>query len=81
MTLTINAKELRARLGDVVARVKRGTRYTVLYRSAPAFDIVPVGQLPIQHGEIENDSLFKAEPVGASKGGDAALKHDEILYR
>ena len=39
----INAKQLRARLKEVVAKVRHGERFTVLYRSRPAFDIVPVG--------------------------------------
>ena len=39
----INAKQLRARLKEVVEKVRHGERFTVLYRSRPAFDIVPVG--------------------------------------
>ncbi len=42
MDQTINAKELRARLPEPVRRVRRGERFTVLYRSRPAFRIVPV---------------------------------------
>ena len=39
----INAKELRATLKEVVEGVHSGRRYTVLYRSRPAFRIGPVG--------------------------------------
>lgn len=39
---TINAKTLRAELPDVVARVRKGARFTVLHRSRPAFRIVPI---------------------------------------
>lgn len=37
MDKTINAKELRASLPRIVERVRRGERFTVLYRSRPAF--------------------------------------------
>ena len=43
MNVPINAKRLRATLPDVVERVRKGTRFTVIYRSRPAFQIVPVG--------------------------------------
>ena len=42
MNVPINAKRLRATLPDVVERVRKGTRFTVIYRSRPAFQIVPV---------------------------------------
>ncbi len=45
---TINAKTLRANLPAVVERVRKGARYAVLYRSRPAFRIVPVeGDEPV----------------------------------
>ena len=40
MNVPINAKRLRATLPDVVERVRKGTRFTVIYRSRPAFQIV-----------------------------------------
>jgi len=47
MDTTINAKHLRATLPDVVSRVRKGARFTVLYRIRPAFRIVPgVGDRP-----------------------------------
>ena len=44
MNVPINAKRLRATLRDVVERVRKGTRCTVIYRSRPAFQIVPVDE-------------------------------------
>ena len=41
--VSINAKRLRGSLPEVVQRVRKGTRFTVIYRSRPAFQIVPVG--------------------------------------
>ena len=77
----ISAKQLRERLKDVVENVKHGRRYTVLYRSQPAFDIVPVGGPSIETVPLESDPLYQAPPVGASAAGDAAARHDEVLYR
>ena len=77
----ISAKQLRERLRDVVESVKHGRRYTVLYRSQPAFDIVPVGGPPIENVPLESDSLYQAPPVGSSTSGDVAARHDEVLYR
>ena len=81
MAEIINAKQLRARLKEVVSKVREGERFTVLYRSRPAFDIVPVGSPPIQSTPLEADPLYQAPPVGASESGDAAARHDEVLYR
>ena len=81
MPEVISAKQLRGRLQDVVEKVKHGGRFTVLYRSRPAFDIVPVGNPPIESAPLESDPLYRASPVGSSKSGDAARRHDEVLYR
>ena len=43
--ISINAKRLRGSLPEVVERVRKGTRFTVIYRSRPAFQIVPVDAL------------------------------------
>ena len=80
MTETISAKELRAQLHKVVEKARRGTRFTVYYRSKPAFDIVPVGNPGSNSVPLESDSLFEAPPVGASETGDAARSHDDLLY-
>lgn len=81
MAKVINAKHLRAHLREVVAQVRKGSRFVVLYRSRPAFEIVPVGSLATAASDLESDPLYNAEPVGSSAGGDASLRHDEVLYR
>ena len=77
----ISAKQLRERLRDVVENVKHGRRYTVLYRSQPAFDIVPVGTPSAESIPLEADPMYQAPPVGSSRSGEAAARHDEVLYR
>ncbi|MDE0404969.1 MAG: hypothetical protein OXI53_06625 [Nitrospira sp.] len=77
----ISAKQLRERLYDVVEKVRHGKRFTVLYRSRPAFDIVPVDSPPLDSIPLESDTLYQAQAVGASESGDAAARHDEVLYR
>jgi len=80
MSDTISAKELRATLPKVVARVRKGARYTVLYRSRPAFRIVPVGASAEAPGPLEDDPLYQAKPVGRSGDGRTAADHDATLY-
>jgi antitoxin (DNA-binding transcriptional repressor) of toxin-antitoxin stability system len=80
MNVPINAKRLRATLPDVVERVRKGTRFTVIYRSRPAFQIVPVddkGRAPIS---LADDTLYHAAPVGSSDDGRTSTDHDAILY-
>ena len=77
----ISAKQLREQLQDVVDKVRRGGRFTVLYRSRPAFDIVPVGSPPIDSVPLKSEPLYQAPPVGSSESGEAATRHDEVLYR
>lgn len=80
MNESINAKRLRGSLPDVVERVRRGARFTVIYRSRPAFQIVPVddpGQSPLA---LDDDPLYRARPVGRSRDGRVAAEHDEQLY-
>lgn len=81
MDITINAKRLRASLPDVVARVRRGDRVTVIYRSTPAFQIVPLDDIDTPQAALAEDPLYRAEPVGRSVDGKTAVDHDEILYR
>lgn len=76
----ISAKQLRERLKEVVDTVRHSGRFTVLYRSRPAFDIVPVGAPSLDSLPLESDPLYRARPVGASDAGDAARRHDEVLY-
>lgn len=77
----INAKELRASLPEVVARVRKGERLTVLYRSRPAFQIIPIGESTDVPGDPTEDSLYGAKALGASKDGRTAADHDDLLYR
>ncbi len=80
MSKTINAKELRATLPGVVRRVRAGERILVLYRSRPAFRIVPVED-PVGAGvPLEQDPLFRAKAVGRSRDGRSAAEHDAVLY-
>jgi len=80
MNVSINAKRLRASLPEVVERVRKGTRFTIIYRSRPAFQIVPVTEeeSPVPLGD---DPLYRAEPVGRSSDGRSAAEHDAVLYR
>ena len=80
MNVTINAKRLRATLPDVVERVRKGTRFTVIYRSRPAFQIVPVGDEASTAMSLSDDPLYRAQPVGASRDGRTSVDHDSILY-
>jgi prevent-host-death family protein len=77
---TINAKTLRANLPAVVERVRKGARYTVIYRSRPAFRIVPVEGDEQVPGELEDDPLYRARALGASTDGKSAADHDAVLY-
>jgi antitoxin (DNA-binding transcriptional repressor) of toxin-antitoxin stability system len=81
MNVVINTKELRASLPELVAKVRRGARFTVLYRSRPAFQMVPVeadlGTLP----PLKSDPLYRAKSVGRSTDGCSASGHDQLLYR
>ncbi|MCU0788633.1 MAG: hypothetical protein MUC91_10665 [Verrucomicrobia bacterium] len=80
MNTLINAKELRASLPEVVEKVRRGARFTVLYRSRPAFQLVPVDSPDVAPESLERDSLYRAEPVGRSTDGRPAADHDSLLY-
>jgi prevent-host-death family protein len=76
----INAKELRASLPSVVRRVRGGERITVIYRSRPAFQIVPLESVRVDDSPLEADPLFRAEAVGRSSDGRSAAEHDSLLY-
>jgi len=80
MNATINAKQLRASLPEVVEKVRRGARFTVLYRSRPAFQVVPIDAPPGAAGDLESDPLYRAKPLGRSSDGRAAADHDAFLY-
>ncbi len=81
MERTINAKQLRASLPETVRRVRRGERFTVLYRSRPAFRIVPVEEGPDETAApLAEDPIYRARAVGRSSDGRASKNHDRILY-
>ena len=80
MNTIINAKELRASLPKVVEKVRRGARYTVLYRSRPAFQLVPIDAAAGALGDLKDDPLYHAKPLGHSTDGRRAADHDSILY-
>ena len=80
MTTSINAKQLRASLPDVVRRVRKGARFTVIYRSRAAFQIVPVDDTGLAQVALEDDTLYRAEAVGRSGDGLTAADHDKLLY-
>jgi antitoxin (DNA-binding transcriptional repressor) of toxin-antitoxin stability system len=80
MNVTINTKQLRASLPKLVERVRRGARFTVIYRSRPAFQIVPVDATEAARTPLEADPLYRARPVGRSSDGRSASEHDAILY-
>ena len=52
MNIIINAKQLRASLPKLIESVGRGARYTVLYRSRSAFQIVPVDEADTSRGAL-----------------------------
>jgi antitoxin (DNA-binding transcriptional repressor) of toxin-antitoxin stability system len=80
MNTVINAKELRAGLPKVVEQVRRGARFTVLYRSRPAFQVIPVHASDDSVGALNDDPLYRAKPLGRSADGRSAADHDELLY-
>jgi prevent-host-death family protein len=80
MNTLINAKELRATLPAVVEKVRRGARYTVVYRSRPAFQLIPVDDSPTPVGNAAGDPLYRAAALGRSTDGRTAGDHDQVLY-
>ena len=80
MNTVINAKELRSGLPQVVRKVRRGMRFTVLYRSRPAFQVVPVDAAENPTGKVAEDPLYHARPLGRSVDGRSAADHDALLY-
>jgi antitoxin (DNA-binding transcriptional repressor) of toxin-antitoxin stability system len=80
MNTVINAKELRSALPEVVRKVRRGLRFTVLYRSRPAFQVIPVDAAETPTGDVANDPLYRAKPLGQSVDGASAADHDGLLY-
>jgi len=80
MQKTINTKELRASLPAIVEGIKRGERFTVLYRSRPAFRIVPLDDVERVICPLSKDPLYGAGALGGYMDGSSAADHDAILY-
>ncbi|MDZ7699978.1 MAG: type II toxin-antitoxin system prevent-host-death family antitoxin [Deltaproteobacteria bacterium] len=80
MKTIINTKELRATLPKIVESVRRGKQFTVLYRSRPAFRIVPVDPMDYPATPLEKDPLYHAEAPGKSSDGLTSVGHDAVLY-
>jgi len=80
MNAIINVKELRASLPQVVESVRKGARFTVIYRSRPVFRIVPVDEVTGPETQLDNETLYRAKPVGRSSDGKSAANHDDVLY-
>ena len=35
----------------------------------------------VENTPLESDALYQPPPVGSSASGDAATRHDQVLYR
>jgi len=77
----IRATQLRSSLLPIIKQVQRGARFTVFYRSLPAFQIIPLDSGKILKGTSPHkDSLYGAVPLVMSSRRFRALHHDEVLY-
>lgn len=82
MDRTITARDLRLDLPRIVERVRKGERFTVVYRSRPAFRLVPVDDAAARGASpLEDDPIYRAEALGRSEDGLASEDHDAVLYR
>jgi prevent-host-death family protein len=80
MQNVINAKTLRAELAAILERVRKGERFTVVYRSRPVCRLVPVDASEEFQGALEEDPLYRADALGRSSDGLTAADHDTVLY-
>ena len=78
--VTLNTRQLRASLPSIVRQVRKGSRFLVLYRSRPAFQILPVGAADLPADPPQQDALYGAPAVGRSRDGKSARRHDQELY-
>jgi len=67
-------------LSKIVERVRGGEQFTVLYRSRPAFRIVPIGEEQIPIISLGKDPLYQAGAVGEPSDGLSSDDHDSVLY-
>jgi len=52
----------------------------VIYRSRPAFQIVPIDEAEQVRGTLADDPLYRARALGRSRDGKTATDHDAVLY-
>lgn len=76
----INIKELRSSLPKIIESVRKGEKFTVLYRSRPAFRIVPIEEDLQITSPLSNDPLYHAQAIGESSDGLSGADHDTLLY-
>jgi prevent-host-death family protein len=82
MDRTITARDLRIDLPRIVKRVQKGERFTVVYRSRPAFRLVPVDDVAERGiAPLEDDPIYGAKALGRSEDGLTSQDHDAVLYR
>ena len=79
MSTMINAKTLRLEMARIVERVGKGEDFMVLYRSRPAFRIVPVTD-GLAGERDPDDSLYEAHVVGRSTDWLLAPGHYRARY-
>ena len=77
---SINTKQLRAELGRIVEKARRGASFLVLHRSRPAFQIVPPNLDARSVPPLDKDPLYRAAAIGKSNDGLRAQDHDDLLY-
>jgi prevent-host-death family protein len=80
MKHTINVKELRASLPDIIKKVRLGDQYVVLYRSRPAFRIMAVDAEEELTIPLSDDPIYRAPAIGRSSDGLTSQDHDLVLY-
>ena len=59
MQSVINAKTLRTHLERILRRVSKGQKFTVLYRSRPVCQLVPLTSDALSAGKLKEDPLFQ----------------------
>lgn len=80
MSQTISARELQTTLGKIVNSVNQGEQFVVMYKSRPAFRIVPLEQEHSVKAPLADDPIYRSQAVGRSKDGLCAAEHDAVLY-
>jgi prevent-host-death family protein len=76
MQNVIDAKTQRAELAAILEWVRKGERFTVVYRSRPVCRLVPVDVSEEFQDPLEEDPLYRADVLGRSSDGLTAADHD-----